>query len=77
MAVQKLAPHLISDTEILNGKPIIARTRISVYIILGKFAAGMTLQEFEEEYDLELLQVKDAMQFAAHRLEHVDAQRVS
>jgi uncharacterized protein (DUF433 family) len=38
-------PHLISDPEILNGKPIIQGTRISVEIVLEWLANGASFDD--------------------------------
>lgn len=41
---------IISDPSILNGKPIISGTRISVELIMNFLAAGMNLGEILKEY---------------------------
>ena len=41
---------IISNREILGGKPIIAGTHIAVSTILDLFAANMTLNEILSEY---------------------------
>jgi len=42
--------HIISDKEILLGKPIIKGTRISVELILDLFANGWTEKMIFESY---------------------------
>jgi uncharacterized protein (DUF433 family) len=39
-----------SDPEILNGKPVVKGTRLSVEFLLGLFAAGWTEQQVLENY---------------------------
>ena len=42
--------HIISDGQILLGKPILKGTRISVELILELFEAGWTEQQILESY---------------------------
>ncbi len=43
-------PQIISDPQILGGKPVIAGTRISVELILDKISAGMSEKEILTDY---------------------------
>jgi len=38
-------PAIISDPNVMMGKPVIAGTRITVELILDKLAAGETVQD--------------------------------
>ena len=42
--------HIISDPQILVGKPIIKGTRISIELILELFSAGWTENQILESY---------------------------
>ena len=42
--------HIHSDSETLNGKPIVIGTRLSVEFLLNLFAAGWTEQQILENY---------------------------
>jgi len=42
--------YIHSDAEILFGKPVVKRTRLSVDFILRLFAAGWTEQQVLENY---------------------------
>lgn len=42
--------QIVSDPQILGGKPVIAGTRISVELILDKLASGMSKSEILEDY---------------------------
>ena len=42
--------HIISDGQVLLGKPILKGTRISVELILELFEAGWTEQQILESY---------------------------
>lgn len=42
--------YIHSDAEVLNGKPVVKGTRISVDFILGLFAKGWTEEQILENY---------------------------
>jgi uncharacterized protein (DUF433 family) len=42
--------YIVSDTQILLGKPIIKGTRISVELILELFSSGWTEKQILESY---------------------------
>ena len=42
--------HIVSDPEVLVGKPIVRGTRLSVDFLLGLFAAGWTEAQVRENY---------------------------
>ena len=42
--------HIVSNPEILVGKPVIQGTRISVELILGRLADGWTYEQVLESY---------------------------
>jgi uncharacterized protein (DUF433 family) len=46
----KWQDHIVSDQQILPGKPTIKGTRISVELILELFAAGWTEKQILESY---------------------------
>lgn len=57
--------QIISDPNILGGKPIIAGTRISVELILDKLVAGMNEKEILEDYPhLSVEQIKAVLGYA-------------
>ena len=62
---QTLSPGVISDPQIIGGKPIVEGTRVPVKVVLVDIAQGMSVQEVSEEYDLSEQQVKDALNYAA------------
>ena len=51
---------IICDPEILNGKPIVKGTRISVALILQCLASGMTKEDILRGYPTLTLQGLDA-----------------
>lgn len=42
--------HIVSDSDILLGKPIVKGTRLSVEFILGLFAEGWTEEQVLDNY---------------------------
>ncbi len=42
--------RIVSDPDIMLGKPVIKGTRITVELILRKMAEGMTIEELLEAY---------------------------
>lgn len=67
----KMKEHLIvCDPEILNGKPIIKGTRISVGLIMQCIASGMTKEDILQGYPtLTPEGLEAALDFAARQLQ--------
>jgi len=66
-------PNIVSDSDIMMGKPIIAGTRITVEHILEQLAGGRTIQEILEAHPhITRDQVQAAIIYAAEsvRLDH-------
>ncbi|MCX6089086.1 MAG: DUF433 domain-containing protein [Candidatus Atribacteria bacterium] len=62
--------YIISDPDILNGKPIIKGTRVSVALILQCLASGMTKEEVLKGYPtLTFEGYEAALQFAAEQFQ--------
>lgn len=58
--------HIHSDPSILNGKPVIRGTRLSVDFMLRVFAAGWTEDQVLQEYPgLEPAELQAVFAFAA------------
>ena len=65
--------HIISDPEILVGKPVIKGTRISVELILGWLANGWTIEQVLESYPhITREDILAALAFATERLHEED-----
>jgi uncharacterized protein (DUF433 family) len=64
MAVQ-WKQHIVSDPEILRGKPRIAGTRIPVGLVLGHLAAGKTSADILADFpDLTSDQIAACLDYA-------------
>lgn len=56
---------IISNSQILGGKPVIAGTRISVELILDRIASGMSTKEILRDYPhLNTHQIQAAISYA-------------
>jgi len=74
MAAVELFPGVISDPEIMGGKPVIKGRRIPVALIIGKLAGGMSREELLDEYDLTDEQVRAALNYSEQLIEERDKQ---
>jgi uncharacterized protein (DUF433 family) len=62
-------PLIVSDPAVMMGKPIVARTRITVELILEKLAAGETFEQLLEAHPrLTRPAILAALDFAARAL---------
>ena len=52
------------DKDIRHGKPVIKGTRVPVDIILGSMAGGMSYEEICKEYEIEMDDIKAAIEYA-------------
>ena len=66
----KIAEHIVVDTQVMHGKPVIAGTRIPVYVVLNLLAGGLGPEEVLKEYpDLTLEDVQACLAYAARLAE--------
>lgn len=61
----ELYPGVVSNPQVLGGKPVIKGTRVPVALILGKLAGGMSMDEVLREYHLTVDGVHAALAYAA------------
>ncbi len=77
---QNLADHVINDSNILVGKPVIKGTRIPVSLILNLLAHDYTIERVIEAYPvLKIEDIRAALEYAEEIIdrEHiVDSERV-
>lgn len=65
--------RIVSDPNILVGKPVIMGTRISVELILGWLANGWTFDQILESYqNITRDDIQAALAFASERLHEED-----
>lgn len=62
-------PHIVSDPNVMMGKPVIRGTRITVELVLEKLAAGESVEQILEAHPrLDEGSVREAIAFAARTL---------
>ena len=61
----EIAPRIVVDERVRFGKPVIEGTRVPVDVVVGKVAAGMTVEEVSREYGLTREDVLAALSYAA------------
>lgn len=60
---------IISDPQVMLGKPVIAGTRITVELVLEKLAAGETIEQILEAHPkLTREKIQAALRFASEAL---------
>ncbi len=64
MTAKEIAPGIVSDPAILGGRPIIKGHRITASQIIGHIAAGDSIKEVSENYDLTEAEVQAALNYA-------------
>lgn len=61
--------YIVSNPDIMMGKPVIAGTRITVELILEKLSAGESVEQIIQEHPrLSSEAIKAALAFAAQAL---------
>jgi len=63
--MEKLLERIIVDPKVMNGKPVIRGTRITVDLILELLASGMTPEEITEDYKISIEDIRAALLYAA------------
>lgn len=63
--MKELFPNITVDAGVQFGKPVIAGTRVPVETVLGHIAAGDTIEQVMNEYDLRKEQIMAALKYVA------------
>ncbi len=66
--VVQLSIGIVIDPSIRSGHPVIRGTRVPVEIVVGRVAAGMSIQAVANEYGITEKDVYNALRYAAQRL---------
>ena len=61
--------RIVIDPNICHGKPIIRGTRVSVTIVVGSLAGGMSFEDIQREYDLTAEDIRAALRFVGELAE--------
>ncbi|MGJ3231677.1 MAG: DUF433 domain-containing protein [Oceanicaulis sp.] len=70
MDMEDAHPRISVDPQIMLGKPCIKGTRIPIYLILRKLAAGQSLADIHEAYPR--LREGDVQAALAYAADHFD-----
>jgi len=71
MEAAKLIDRIEINPKILDGKPVIKDTRLSVQFIIGLLAQGMTIDDIlQEYYRLSREDILACLEFASQTLEN-------
>jgi uncharacterized protein (DUF433 family) len=65
----EVAPRIAVDETVRFGRPVILGTRVPVETVIGKLAAGMSVDEVAEEYGIGREDVRAALRYAAEVVE--------
>jgi uncharacterized protein (DUF433 family) len=63
--MKEIAPGIVSDPDILGGRPIVKNHRIAVSQLLGQLAGGMTVQEIQDDYELTDAEMQAVLAYGA------------
>lgn len=68
--MSNLQDHIVLDPALLQGKPVVRGTRLSVEFVVGLFAQGWTQQQVLENYpNLTAEDLRACMLYAQQRLQ--------
>lgn len=69
MATRPTSAQIVTDPNILGGKPVIVGTRISVQLVLEKMRDGWTIKDLLDDYPhLTREQIVAALAYAAEAM---------
>ena len=58
--------HIVTDPQVLMGKPVIRGTRIPVYVVLDLLGEGLAIRAIQRQYpDLTKADILACMKYAA------------
>lgn len=63
--VVEIAPRIVLDPRIQEGRPVIKGTRVPVDVVLGHLAAGETYEQVAQAYDLQVDDILAVLKYAA------------
>jgi uncharacterized protein (DUF433 family) len=61
--------QIVIDANIQQGTPVLKDTRVSVQVVVGALASGMTFAEVCDQYRLTPEQIQAALSYAAETIE--------
>ena len=67
--MREIAPGIVSDPDILGGRPTLKGRRITAAQLMGQLAGGMTMRELQDDYELRDEEVSALLAFAAQAVQ--------
>ncbi|MGC2029282.1 MAG: DUF433 domain-containing protein [Steroidobacteraceae bacterium] len=61
--------RIVIDPAICDGKPVIRGTRLSVTVVVGSLAGGMTFEDVQHEYDVTADDIRAALRYVGELAE--------
>jgi len=62
---KEITPGVISDPEILGGRPVLRGRRIAVSQLVDQIAGGMMLSEIQDDYQLSDAEMRSLLGYIA------------
>jgi len=56
--------RIVIDPKVCHGKPVVRGTRMSVALVVGSLAGGMSFADIQREYGLALEDIRAALKSA-------------
>ncbi len=63
--MKEIFPRITVNPGVQFGKPVIAGTRVPVDVVVGHFAAGETMEQIADEYNITKDDAKAALLYAS------------
>jgi uncharacterized protein (DUF433 family) len=60
-----ITPGVVSDPDILGGRPVLRGRRIAVSQLVDQLAGGMSLDEIQEDYQLSEDEIRALLNYIA------------
>jgi uncharacterized protein (DUF433 family) len=70
--MKEIAPGIISDPEILGGRPTLKGHRIAISQLIGQLAGGMSVQDIRDDYELTDEEIQAILRYAASVVKEKD-----
>ncbi|MGD8967594.1 MAG: DUF433 domain-containing protein [Anaerolineae bacterium] len=58
--------RILVDPEVVHGQPVVRGTRVTVAIVVGSLAGGMSFEQVEAEYGINRDDILACLDYAAH-----------
>ena len=75
-AIMMNSDRIVIDSAVAHGKPVIRGTRISVTLVVGSLAGGMSFEDVQREYDLTSEDIRAALKFVGEIAEQESFHRL-